>query len=60
MNLRLFLTSSSILLLSWMAASYVATLPEADFYSEVQPILQENIESVVSVTDDALELTAQQ
>ena len=59
MNIRLFLTTSSLVLLSWMAAMYAVSLPTDDSYSGVQLLLQENAESVVLVTDEHLELTAQ-
>lgn len=59
MNIRLFLTGSSLVLLSWMAASYVKVSPEAG-YAQAQPVIEGSEEVVVRVSAELSQLTAQQ
>lgn len=59
MNIRLFLTGSSLVLLSWMAASYLKVSPEAA-YVQAQPVIEASAEVVVNVSAELSQLTAQQ
>lgn len=47
MNLRLFLTTSSVVLLSWMSLSYVRALPD-DGYATDASAAQVGTESVIA------------
>ena len=59
MNLRIFLSGSSLVLLSWMAASYMKELPQTGF-SHVQTKEDMVLNLVANEDAQAPELTAHQ